>query len=108
MPVDQNRATSGQMFVACPDDGMSARRNKLCLQSNAGESFHEPVRAFGHPLGILVVSRNTWKAQERIKIFEVIFTHGDKLIGFRSLPTLSAESDRGRDKRLTQQPVRLQ
>src|SRR6476661_4837958 len=98
MPVDQNVATARLMFVARPDDGMPARRNKLCLQTNAGESFHEPVRAFGQPFCILVVSRNTWKAQERIKIFEVIFTHGHKLIGFRSLPTLSVEPGRGRDK----------
>src|SRR6059058_6383346 len=72
MPVDKNGATSGLMFVACPDNGMTARRNKLCLQTNAGESFHEPVRAFRHPFRVLVVSRNAWKAQERIKIFEVI------------------------------------
>src|SRR5229473_1144871 len=82
MPVDQNRATSWLMFVACPDDGMPARRNKLCLQANAGESFHEPMRAFGHPLGVLVVSRNAWEPQERIEIFEIIVTHGQMLIGF--------------------------
>src|SRR4030095_10343722 len=101
MPVNQNCATSNLMFVACPDDGMPARRSKLRLQPYAGESFHEPVRAFGHPLSVLVVSRNAWKAQERIKILEVIFTHGHKLIGFRSLPTFSVETGRGRDTGLT-------
>src|SRR5580704_10771525 len=108
MPVDQNCATSGLMFVACPDDGMPARRNKMCLQTNAGESFHEPVRAFGHPFRILIVSRNAWEPQKRIKILEVIFTHGHKLIGFRSLPTFSVETGRGRDTGLTQRPARLQ
>jgi len=96
------------MFVARPHDGVTARRNKLRFQTDAGESFHEPVRAFDQPVSVLVVSRNAWKAQERIKILEVIFTHGHKLIGFRSLPTLSVEPGRGRDKRLTQRPARLQ
>src|SRR5436305_10595537 len=108
MRVDQNRPTSGLMFVACPDNGMAVRRNKLCLQTNASESFHEPVRAFRHPLSVLVVGRNAWKAQERIKILEVIFTHGHKLIGFHGLPTLSVESGRGRGKRRMPQPARLQ
>src|ERR1044071_6866841 len=31
MPVDQNRAASGLMFVARPDDRVPFRGNKLCL-----------------------------------------------------------------------------
>src|SRR4029453_5707971 len=108
MPLNQNRASAGPMLVARPNDRMTASGNQLRLQPYAGESFHEPVRAFGHPLSVLVVSRNAWKAQERIKIFEVIFTHGHKLIGFRSLPTFSLETGRGRDTGLTQRPTRLQ
>src|SRR5437764_13788513 len=108
MPVDQNRTTSGLMFVACPDNGMPVRRNKLCVQTTASESFHESLRAFRHPLSVLVVGRNAWKAQERIKILEVIFTHRQKLIDFHGLPTRSVESGRGRGKRRMPQPARLQ
>src|SRR6266567_2270428 len=82
MSVDQNGAAPGLMFVARPDDGMPSRRNKLCLQTNASKSFHEPVRAFGQPLGVLVIRRNAWEPQERIKIFKIIVAHGHKLIGF--------------------------
>src|SRR5207253_11381031 len=108
MPIDQNRATPGLMFVACPNDGMPARGNKLCLQTYTGEFFYQPSCALLQFLLVLIVRRDTRKTQEGLILLEVILTHGHKLIGFQSLPTLSVEPGRGRDKRLTQQPARLQ
>src|SRR5215469_14348400 len=81
---------------------MPARWNKLCIQTNARESFHEPLRAFGKTFRIVIVGRNAWKSQEGIKILEIIFTHDHKLIGFRSLPTISAGVGRERSTRSTQ------
>src|SRR5207237_8935729 len=107
MPINQNRATPGLMFVACPNDGMPARGNKLCLQTNTGEFFHQPSCALLQFLLVLIVRRDTWKTQEGIILLEVIFTHGQKLIGFRSLSTLSVEPGRVRDKRLMKQPPLL-
>src|SRR5262249_8409325 len=106
MSVDQNSATPGLMFVARPDDWVPACRDELCLQTDARKAFHKPMRAFAQLLGVLVICRNAWEPQERIKILEIIFTHGHKLIGFRSLPTTSAEAGCGLDtesKRLREQ-----
>src|SRR5439155_349499 len=64
MPIDQNRATLGLMFVACPNDGMPARGNKLCLQTNTGEFFHQPLCALLQFLLVLIVRRDTRKAQK--------------------------------------------
>src|SRR5437868_14243432 len=108
MPINQNRATPGLMFVACPNDGMPSRGNKLCLETNTGEFFHQPSCALLQFLLVLIVRRDTRETQAGIILLEVSFTQGHKLIGFRSLPTLSVEPGRGRDKRLTQQPARLQ
>src|SRR5437660_2553375 len=107
MPINQNRATPGLMFVACPNDGMPARGNKLCLQTNAGEFFHQPSCALLQFLLVLIVRRDTRKTQEGIILLEEILTHGHKLIGFKSLPTVSSKPARGRDKRLTQKQAHL-
>src|ERR1043166_5205748 len=89
------------MFVACPDDGMPARGNQLCLQTNARELVYEPLCAVLEFFLVLIVSRNTRKAEERIIFLKVVVTHGDKLVGFRSLPTISAEPGLRRNKTLT-------
>jgi hypothetical protein len=98
--VDQNSATSGLMFVARPDDGMPARGNQLCLQTNARELVYEPLCAVLQFFLVLIVSRNTRKAEERIIFLKVVVTHGHKLIGFGSLPTISAGIGRERNTEL--------
>src|SRR6266487_1438689 len=87
MSVDQNGAPPGPMLIVRPNDRMTRRGNELCLQTNTREFLHEPMRTFGQSFGVLVVGRDTWKPQERIKIFKVTWTHADNgRPTFRHLP----------------------
>ena len=95
MPVDQNCPASGLMFVARPDDRVPLRGNELRLQPDARKFFHEPICTLLQLFFVLVISRNTWKSQKRIELLKIIVAHGQKLIGFRRLPTTSTAAGHG-------------
>src|SRR5436190_4648095 len=78
MPVDQNCPASGLMFIARPDDWMPVGGNELCLKPDTCELVHEPIRTLLQLFFVLVISRNAWETQKRIKLFEVIVAHGHK------------------------------
>src|SRR4029453_9744227 len=83
-----------------PDDWVPARGNQLCLQTNTRELVHEPLCTLLQFFLVMIVSRNTRKAQERIEFLNVDVTHGQKLIGFGSFPTISAGIGRERNTEL--------
>src|SRR5438067_9435887 len=78
MPIDQNCPASGLVFVARPDDRVSLCGNKIRLQPDARKFFHEPICTLLQLFFVLVISRNAWETQKRIKLFEVIVAHGHK------------------------------
>src|SRR5207248_4324368 len=78
MSVDQNCAASGLMFVARPDDRVPLRGNELRLQPDTRELFNEPICTLLQLFFVLVISRNAWETQKRIKLFEIIVAHGHK------------------------------
>src|SRR5438876_12015160 len=95
MPVDQNCATSGLMLVVRPDDWVPLRGNELRLHPDARKFFHEPICTLLQLFFVLVISRNTWKSQKRIELLKINVAHGEKLIGFRRLPTTSTAAGHG-------------
>src|ERR1043166_1088776 len=95
MPVDEDRPASGLMFVARPDDWVPFRGNELRLQPDARELFHEPICTLLQLSFVLVISRNTWKSQERIEFLKIIISHGQKLIAFWILLTISTVTGHG-------------
>src|SRR5207244_11930117 len=107
MPVDQNCPASGLMFVARPDDRVPLRGNELRLQPDARKFFHETICTLLQLFFVLVISRNTWKSQKGIELLKIIVAHGQKLIGFRRLPTTSDGAGRGLDTRSTRAQARF-
>src|SRR5215469_17405537 len=103
MPVDQHRPASRLMFVARPDDWVPVRGNELRYQPDARKFFHEPICTLLQIFFVLVISRNTWKSQERIELLKIILTHGNKLIAFSCLPTISTAAEHGSDTELTRE-----
>src|SRR6516164_8428935 len=103
MPVDQNCPASGLMFVTRPDDRVPFRRNKLRLQPDARELLHEPICTLLQLFFVLVISRDTWKSQEGIELLKIILTHGDKLIAFSCLPTISTVAGHESDTQSTRE-----
>src|SRR5437867_7788896 len=101
MAINQNCGSAGPMFIAGPDNGMTFRRYKLRLQTDPVELVHQPVCTLDQLFLVLVISRDAWKPQERIILLEIIVAHGEKLIGFCRLPTLSDEVGCGPDKKPT-------
>src|SRR6266542_1351035 len=70
---------------------VAPRANELCLQTDARELVYKPSCAVLQLFFVLVIRRNTGKPKERIILLKVIVAHGQKLIGFRCLPTISAQ-----------------
>src|SRR6476619_4873065 len=108
MAINHNCRTTGPMFIAGPDDGMTFRGYKLRLQTNLVELVHQPVCTPDQLFLVLVVSRDARKPQERIILFEIIIAHGEKLIGFCRLPTPSGETPYAQNRKLTTAPARFQ
>ena len=96
------------MFIAGPDDRMTFRRYKLRLQPDPVELVHQPVCTLDQLFFVLVISRDARKPQERILLLEIIVAHGEKLIGFCRLPTLSGETPYAQNRKLTTAPARFQ
>src|ERR1700730_14599977 len=67
------------MFVACPNHRMPGGGNKLDLQPDRRQLFHQPLRTFVYVLRIMIVRGNTGKSQKRIKIFEIVVAHARSL-----------------------------
>src|SRR5215813_7209355 len=95
------------MFIARPDNGMTFCSYKLRLQTDPVELVHQPVGAFDQLFLMLVVSRDAWETQEGIILFEIIIAHGEKLIGFCRLPTLSRETLHAQNREQTTAPAQL-
>src|SRR5206468_12189865 len=95
MPVDQNCATSGLMFIVRPDDWVSSRGNELRLQPDARELLNEPICTLLQLFFVLVIGRNTWKSQKRIELLKIVLTHGSKLIAFSCLVRICTVVGRG-------------
>src|SRR6478752_7482519 len=79
MAVNHNCRTTGPMFIASPDDGMTFRRYKLRLETDPVELVHQPVRTLDQPFFMLVIRRDAWKPQERIILLEIIVAHGERV-----------------------------
>src|SRR6476646_9585691 len=107
MAIDHNCRTTGPMFIAGPDDGMTFRRYKLRLQANPVELVHQPVCTLDQRFFVLVISRDAWKPQERIVLLEIIVADGGKLIGLCRLPTLSGETPCAQNRKLTTAPAQF-
>src|SRR6478736_5892278 len=108
MAVNHNCRTPGPMFITRPDNGMTFRRYKLRLQTNLVELVHQPVCTPDQLFLVLVISRDAWKPQERIILLEIIVAHGEKLICFWRLPTLSGETPYAQNRKRTTAPGRFQ
>src|SRR6476620_2345945 len=108
MAINHNCRTPGSMFIAGPDDRMTFRRYKLRLQTDRIELVHQPVCTLDQLFFMLVISRDAWKPQERIILLEIIVAHGEKLIGFCRLPTLSGETSDAQNRQPTTAPARFQ
>src|SRR5437016_6541688 len=92
MTINQNCRTSGPMFIARPHNGMTFRRYKLRSQTDSCEFVDQPVCTFHQLFLVLVVSRHAWETEKRVILLEIIIAHGEKLIGFCGLPTVSDET----------------
>src|SRR5882757_11376073 len=108
MTVNHNCRTTGPMFIAGPNNWMTLRRYKLRLQTDPVELVHQPVCTLDQLFFVLVISRDAWKPQERIILLEIIVAHGEKLIGFCRLPTLSGETPYAQNRKRTTAPARFQ
>ena len=75
MAIDQDRATAGFVFALSPHHWMTRRWAKFRRQPYLGEFFHQPMSALGDFFGVLIVRRDTGKAEELIKIFKMTCTH---------------------------------
>src|SRR5216684_6041874 len=75
MAVNQHGRTTGAMFIACPDNGMTFRRYKLRLQTDPFELVHQPVCTLDQLFLVLIVSRDAWKPQKRVILLKIIVAH---------------------------------
>src|SRR5262249_11324348 len=107
MAINQNCRSPGPVFIARPHNGMTLRWYKLRLQTDPVELAHQPVCTFDQLFLVLVVSRDAWKPQERIILLEIIVAHGEKLISFCSLPTLSDETPGAQNREPTTAPTQF-
>ena len=105
MAVNQNCRTTGPVFIAGPDDGMTFRRYKLRLQTDPVELVHQPVCTLDQLFLVLVVSRDAWKPQERIILLEIIVAHGAR-VNPRSYERPILTSDMGNSCRAGASPAR--
>src|SRR5207245_3171720 len=100
MAINQHSPAPGPTFIARPYNGMAFRGYKLRLQTDPVELVHQPVCTLDQLFLVLVVSRDTWKPQKRIVLLEIIVAHGQKLIGFCRLPTLSGDTPDAQNRKL--------
>jgi hypothetical protein len=63
------------VFVLSPNHRMTRRWAKFRGQPYLGEFFHQPMPTLRYLFGVLIVGRNTGKAEELIKIFKMTCTH---------------------------------
>src|SRR6266850_1891088 len=108
MAINHNCRTPGPMIIAGPHNGMTFRGYKPRLQTDPVKLVHQPVCTLNQFFLVLVVSRDARKPQERIILLEIIVAHGEKLIGFCRLPTLSSETSDAQNRKLTTAPARFQ
>src|SRR6266576_4906342 len=108
MTINQYGPAPGLMFIARPYNRMTFRWYKLRLQTDLVELVHQPVCTLDQLFFVLVISRDARKPQERIILLEIIVAHGEKLIGFCYLPTLSGETPYAQNRKLTTAPTRFQ
>ena len=76
MTIDQNGVAARFLFVVRPNHGMARCGAKFGGQTDLSQLFHQPMATLGYFFRVMIVGRDAGKAEELIKIFEMICAHG--------------------------------